>query len=71
MPLNAFWALPSLVMRLPPHVHVQRDQKVCKFWLRPIAPAAASGYNPRELRKIVADRREQFLESWCDFFQAE
>ena len=58
----------------PPHVHVQREQKVCKFWLHPVALAAASGYNPRELRKIekiVADRREQFLESWCDFFQAE
>jgi hypothetical protein len=62
------------VRELCPHVHVQREQSVCKFWLHHIALAAASGYNPRELRKIekiVADRREQFLESWCDFFQAD
>jgi len=58
----------------PPHVHVQREQMVCKYWLCPIALAAASGYNPRELRKIekiVVDRREQFLESWRAFFDAE
>ena len=57
----------------PPHLHVQREQRACKYWLRPIALAAASGYNPRELRKIekiVVDRREQFLESWRAFFDA-
>ena len=56
----------------PPHVHVQRDRKVCKYWLCPVALGASSGYNPRELRKIekiVSERRKQFLESWRAFFE--
>ncbi|MEW6348606.1 MAG: DUF4160 domain-containing protein [Thermodesulfobacteriota bacterium] len=37
----------------PPHVHVQRENRVCKFWLDPLTLAANHGVSPRELKDIV------------------
>ena len=33
----------------PPHVHVQRERMVCKFWLTPVALSVNHGFFPREL----------------------
>jgi hypothetical protein len=38
----------------PPHVHVQRDRLLAKFWLAPIALARSTGFSPEELRAIAA-----------------
>jgi hypothetical protein len=57
----------------PPHIHVQRDRALAKFWLRPIALASASGFAGHELRRIqriVARRRARFEEAWREFFAA-
>jgi hypothetical protein len=57
----------------PPHVHVQRDRAVAKFWLAPVALESSSGFSPRELRRIerlVAARREELQEAWREFFPA-
>ncbi len=57
----------------PPHIHVQRDRALAKFWLEPVALASATGFSARELRRIeqlVAESRQQFLEAWRDFFDA-
>jgi len=34
------------------HVHLQRDRKLAKFWLRPVALASASGFAGHELRRL-------------------
>jgi hypothetical protein len=33
----------------PMHVHVERERKVCKFWLEPIALAANDGFSAKRL----------------------
>jgi hypothetical protein len=55
----------------PPHVHVDRGEASCKFWLTPVALARNHGYSGRELRLIrqkVIEERESFEEAWNEFF---
>ena len=51
----------------PPHVHVERDNATCKFWLEPIGIARSQGFGARELntiRRTIAARRAAILEAW-------
>ncbi len=55
----------------PPHVHVERDDAVAKFWLIPVRLASSSGFSAREMRRleaIVIEHAAQFEEAWHDFF---
>ena len=55
----------------PPHVHVERDEKVAKFWLDPVRLQRTGGFTRAELRKIheqVSSHRLDLLESWDEFF---
>jgi hypothetical protein len=58
----------------PPHVHVERDGSLAKFWLRPIALASWSGFTSHELRRLtgmVSENRSRFEEAWDEFFSLE
>ncbi len=49
----------------PPHIHVQREGRVAKFWLDPVALQQAGGYNRTELSAITAlvqEHRGRLLE---------
>ena len=51
----------------PPHIHVQRDRCLAKYWLEPVALAASTGFGPRELRiiaSLVATHADTFREAW-------
>ena len=53
----------------PKHVHVQRENMICKFWLEPIALCKNSGFSPKELnaiREIIHNKREQITEAWYE-----
>jgi hypothetical protein len=55
----------------PIHVHVEREQKVAKFWLDPIRLARSGGFSGKELvriQRIVQDDRAQFVEAWHVYF---
>jgi hypothetical protein len=55
----------------PPHIHVQRENKVAKFWLDPVALQKAGGFRSTELNtiaKLVHEKRDYFLERWYEFF---
>jgi hypothetical protein len=57
----------------PPHVHVQRDDMIAKFWLQPVSLQGSGGFNRHEIariRTIVVDRQEQLIEAWHDYFGA-
>lgn len=57
----------------PPHVHVQRDRKLAKFWLDPLALARSSRFAPREIRtieRIISGQRPGFLDVWHEFFSS-
>jgi hypothetical protein len=54
----------------PRHIHVERDDKVAKFWLEPIR-MHSSGFGRAEINKIqeiIAEHHAQFVEVWNDYF---
>ena len=56
----------------PSHVHVDRDEKTCKFWLEPIALASNLGYSAKDLRhieKIIIENQQRLLEAWNEYFK--
>lgn len=56
----------------PPHVHVEGNDGLAKFWLRPVSLAENVGYSPREISRIraVVERERAALirrfESTCE-----
>ena len=55
----------------PPHVHVEREDKTCKFWLEPVELASNYGFSSRELNeigKLVEQNERLFLEAWNEHF---
>jgi hypothetical protein len=37
----------------PPHIHVERDEHVAKFWLDPVRLARSGGFKAAELRDVA------------------
>lgn len=61
----------SLEGNEPPHIHVEQDNKVAKFWLNPVRLASSYGFKSQELTKIramVIEHKNTFLEAWHGHF---
>lgn len=55
----------------PPHVHIERDEKIAKFWLDPVRLQRSGGFRRPELRRIeqiIRDARSQLIEAWNEYF---
>lgn len=55
----------------PPHVHVLKDRKQLKVWLRDMSVARNVGFAAHEVNAIlnvVSEHRQAFLEAWNDYF---
>jgi len=55
----------------PRHVHVERDDKVVKFWLDPVRLQSSGGFNRVEIgriQKIIDEHQTQLKEAWNDYF---
>jgi hypothetical protein len=55
----------------PPHVHIDRDDLTCKFWLDPVVLARNLGFSAKELRemeRLVIDNQQELLEAWHEYF---
>jgi hypothetical protein len=55
----------------PPHVHVQRDRMLAKFWLQPVFLASSTGFYVHELRRveaIIEENRDSYLDAWNEHF---
>lgn len=53
----------------PPHVHVEREDKTCKFWLVPLEIARNQGFGARELnviRRLISAHLTAILEAWYE-----
>ena len=51
----------------PKHVHVQRERKVCKYWMEPVALASNHGFSAVELnaiRQLLETNRTKIWEAW-------
>ncbi|MCC7291125.1 MAG: DUF4160 domain-containing protein [Phycisphaerales bacterium] len=54
----------------PPHIHVQRERCLAKFWLDPVAMARSKRFAAHELtriEKLIVDHQNEFLEAWNEY----
>ena len=57
----------------PPHIHIQQERKLAKFWLNPVTLASSSQFRSHELKKLeefVFKNKEIFLEAWNENFNS-
>ena len=55
----------------PPHVHVERDDCIAKFWIDPIRLQSSGKFARNEINRIhrmITQNQEQLLNSWNDYF---
>jgi hypothetical protein len=55
----------------PPHIHIERDDCIAKFWLAPVRLARSGGFSRAQLRDIertVSEHHDHLLEAWRDYF---
>ena len=55
----------------PPHVHVESENKVAKFWLQPVRLQGSGGFSRAEIKRIqkaVTDNKKLLLRGWDGFF---
>lgn len=55
----------------PPHIHVEHDASVAKFWLDPVRLARSRGYRRAELsdiNRLVNEHAKELLEAWNEYF---
>ena len=53
----------------PLHVHAEREDKTCKFWLEPLELARTHGFSARELnliRRLIGTYLAAILETWYE-----
>jgi len=56
-----------------PHVHVEREDKIAKFWLEPIRLQRSKGFARGEIHRIlriIDEHHVQLLEAWHGYFGA-
>jgi hypothetical protein len=57
----------------PPHIHVELDDKLAKYWLEPVELASSRRFRAHELtevRSLVLRHRVELLEAWHEHFRA-
>ena len=55
----------------PRHVHVEREDKIAKFWLDPVRLQTSGGFSRAEMgriRDLVEEHREDLMEAWDEYF---
>jgi hypothetical protein len=51
----------------PPHIHIERDNQVAKFWLDPVRLQKSGGFSAVEInriQKLVQEHEPELLRSW-------
>jgi len=51
----------------PPHMHVERDENVAKFWLSPVRLHSSGGFGRQEIGRILRlleDNSKLLARSW-------
>ncbi|RPH77001.1 MAG: DUF4160 domain-containing protein [Nitrospiraceae bacterium] len=57
----------------PQHIHVEREDKIVRFWLDPIRLQRSGGFTRAELsriHKIIRDHHLQLMEAWNEYFRS-
>ena len=57
----------------PPHIHIQRDDDIAKFWLKPVRIQSSGGFNRAEIARLTAqvvEHQNDLLETWNAYFKS-
>ncbi len=57
----------------PPHIHIERDDNVAKFWLDPLRLQNNKGFSRTDLgrlQKLLVEYQQELLEAWHDYFHS-
>jgi len=55
----------------PPHIHVEREDKVAKFWLDPVRLQSSGGFSRNEIiriQRVVGEYQIQLKGAWNAYF---
>jgi len=55
----------------PVHVHVEREDRIAKWWLQPVRLARSGGFSPKELGRIqllLQEEEASLIEAWNEYF---
>lgn len=55
----------------PKHVHVEREDKIAKFWLDPVRLQNSGGFSRVEIssiHKIINENYLKLMEAWHEYF---
>lgn len=55
----------------PAHVHVEREDKVAKFWLNPVRLHSSGGFSRNEISKLhrlVGQNKDSLQRAWNEYF---
>lgn len=55
----------------PPHVHIERDGNIAKFWLKPVRLQSSGGFQRVEIARLstmVTEYQTELLEAWNAYF---
>lgn len=55
----------------PVHVHVERDDRIAKYWLGPVRLHSSRGFAAAEISriaKIIKEHQKEIEEKWNAFF---
>ena len=55
-----------------PHIHVERERLIAKFWLTPVRLASAGRFSSaevRQIKRIVEEELEWLRKAWDEFFE--
>ena len=56
----------------PSHVHIERDEKIAKFWLEPVRLQRSGGFNRvdiKQMQSIVVEHQKQLRGAWHEFLR--
>jgi hypothetical protein len=56
----------------PQYSHVERDDKVAKFWLDPIRLQSSGGFSRAEIgriQKLISEHHMELMEAWHEYFR--
>lgn len=55
----------------PKHIHIEREDKIAKFWLDPVRLQSSGGFSRLEIskiHKIIIENHSKLLEAWDEYF---
>ncbi len=55
----------------PQHIHVERDDRIAKFWLSPVRLQSSGGFSRSEITRIqalIVEHQSRLVEAWDAYF---